>query len=43
VANQQAIHAQIAGSQLRLFEGGHGFLNQDKSAYPAVAAFLLEA
>ena len=40
VANQHAIHAQIAGSTLQFFEGGHGFLNQDPAAYKAVEDFL---
>src|SRR3954453_15106037 len=43
VANQHAIHAQIAGSRLQFFEGGHGFLSQDPAAYTAVAEFLAEA
>lgn len=41
VKNQEAIAAQIAGSQLALFEGGHQFLVQDPSAYAQVVEFLL--
>jgi 3-oxoadipate enol-lactonase len=39
-ANQRNLASRIAGSQLRFFEGGHIFLIQDHSAYPAVAEFL---
>lgn len=40
VANLEAIHAQIPGARLDLFEGGHGFLMQDPTAYPSVINFL---
>ena len=40
VANMQQIQQQIQGSELQLFEGGHMFLIQDKSAYPAIIAWL---
>jgi len=39
-ANLEALHRQISGSQLELFEGGHGFLMQDARAYEAIARFL---
>ena len=39
--NSEALHAQIAGSRLEVFEGGHLFMIQDKRAYPAMAEFLL--
>lgn len=39
-ANLAAIQGQIAGSQLALFEGGHGFLQEDPAAYAAVIDFL---
>ena len=39
--NSEALHAQIAGSRLDVFEGGHLFMIQDKRAYPAMAEFLL--
>ena len=35
-ANMQALAAQIVGSQLKFFQGGHMFLIQDKSAYPYI-------
>ena len=40
VANQKALHAQIPQAQLELFEGGHGFLQQDPTAYTRIRAFL---
>jgi len=40
-ANLEALHRQIAGSQLEFFEGGHGFLMQDPRAYVSVREFLL--
>ena len=39
-ANLEAVHRQIAGSQLEFFEGGHGFLMQDPLAYDGVKRFL---
>ncbi len=39
-ANLEALHAQIPGSKMEFFEGGHGFLMQDPHAYPAVRSFL---
>ena len=35
-SNMEALHAQIPGSQLQLFDGGHMFLIQDRSAYPFI-------
>ena len=40
VQNMQAIHERIAASTLEFFEGGHMFLVQDKSAYPAIMRWL---
>ena len=40
MANQEALHRQILGSRMELFEGGHGFLNEDPRAYERVIAFL---
>ena len=40
VANQHAIKSRIPHARLQFFEGGHGFLQQDKTAYEAVASFL---
>jgi len=42
-ANQQALASAIAGSRMELFEGGHLFLMQDRSAFPAIIRFLAEA
>ena len=40
-ANLEAMHQQIAGSTMELFEGGHLFLLQDRAAWPKVIEFLL--
>jgi 3-oxoadipate enol-lactonase len=40
---QQNMAAQIAGAQLRFFEGGHLFMLQDRTAYPAMIDFLAES
>ena len=40
VANMQALDAQLANSELRLFDGGHLFLVQDKQAYPEIVSWL---
>jgi 3-oxoadipate enol-lactonase len=40
VANQLALERQIPNTRLELFEGGHGFLNEDPRAYERVIAFL---
>ena len=38
--NQQALQRQLPHAQLELFEGGHGFLQQDPAAYQRVVEFL---
>jgi pimeloyl-ACP methyl ester carboxylesterase len=40
--NGEAIASRIPAARLRLFEGGHMFMVQDRSATPAVIDFLLE-
>ena len=40
--NLSALHQRISGSRLELFDGGHGFLDQDPAAYRAITAFLTE-
>lgn len=40
VANQEALQRQMPHAQLQLFDGGHGFLLQDPTAYPHITAFL---
>ncbi|MGC3981289.1 MAG: alpha/beta hydrolase [Steroidobacteraceae bacterium] len=40
VAAQHAMAAEIPNSTVSLFEGGHGFLNEDPAALQAVATFL---
>ncbi|TNF82757.1 MAG: alpha/beta fold hydrolase [Gammaproteobacteria bacterium] len=42
VANMEALAARIPGAALRLYEGGHLFLIQDKSAYPHIIQWLRE-
>ena len=37
---QQRMADRIPGAQLRMFEGGHMFLIQDRAAFPAISAFL---
>lgn len=39
-ANAEAIASRIAGAELRLYEGGHGFFAQDPTALPEVLEFL---
>jgi pimeloyl-ACP methyl ester carboxylesterase len=39
-ANGKAIAAQITNAELRLYEGGHAFFAQDKSAFPEILEFL---
>jgi 3-oxoadipate enol-lactonase len=36
-----ALANRIPGAQLRFFEGGHLFMLEDASAYPAMAEFLI--
>ena len=38
--NSEAIAAQIAGADLRVYEGGHLFFLQDDRALPDIFAFL---
>jgi 3-oxoadipate enol-lactonase len=40
IANQEALLGQLPNAQLELFEGGHGFLNEDPRAFERVIAFL---
>lgn len=40
LANMEAMAARIGGSRLRVYEGGHLFLVQDKSAYADIADWL---
>jgi 3-oxoadipate enol-lactonase len=42
-ATQEAMAARIPGATLQWFEGGHLFLIQDRTAAPAMAAFLTGA
>ncbi|HRD28994.1 MAG TPA: alpha/beta fold hydrolase [Caulobacter sp.] len=37
---QQRMAGRIPGAQLRMFEGGHMFLIQDRAAFPAIIDFL---
>ena len=39
-AGQRVMAAKIPGSIMRLFNGAHGFLNEDPEAVPALTAFL---
>lgn len=39
-AGQRIMAEKIHGSVLRLFEGAHGFLNEDPQAVPAIVEFL---
>jgi 3-oxoadipate enol-lactonase len=39
-ANSEAIASRIAGSELRRYQGGHGFLWQDRTAMPEAIEFL---
>ena len=39
-ANSEAIASQIPGAELRLYEGGHLFFVQDRTAMPEILAFL---
>ncbi|MEE4381913.1 MAG: alpha/beta fold hydrolase [Pseudomonadales bacterium] len=38
--NAEALAARIPGAELRWFDGGHLFLLQDRSAWPAIVAWL---
>ena len=39
-ATQERMTARIPGAELRMFEGGHLFVMQDRSAYPAIIDWL---
>jgi len=39
-ATQERMAGRIAGARLQFFDGGHLFMIQDRSAYPAMTAFL---
>jgi 3-oxoadipate enol-lactonase len=41
-ANSAQLADRIPGAQLALFDGGHGFFLQDRTAWPAIVAFLGE-
>lgn len=41
VRNSEALVERLGRSQLAVFEGGHLFLLQDRTAYPRIASFLL--
>jgi 3-oxoadipate enol-lactonase len=40
LANGEAIASRIPGAELRVYEGGHGFFAQDRTAFPEVLDFL---
>ena len=40
LANAEALAAQIPSAVLHVFDGGHAFLFQDPTAWPAIAEFL---
>ncbi len=40
VSNQEALAAQVPQAEMRLYEGGHLFLAQDKTAYPELLTWL---
>jgi 3-oxoadipate enol-lactonase len=42
-ATQERMAGRIPGARLQFFEGGHLFMIQDRTASPAMAAFLAEA
>jgi len=42
VANQEALASRIPDARLELFDGGHLFLLQDRSAFPRIVEFLSE-
>ena len=41
-ATQEKMAGRIPGAKLQVFEGGHLFMVQDRTAFPAMAAFLTE-
>ena len=42
LANAEALAGRVPGAQLAVFEGGHGFFFDDRTAWPAMLAFLLD-
>ena len=40
VSNQEALAAAVPGAELRLYDGGHLFLVQDRSAWPDIGAWI---
>lgn len=40
---QERLAARIPNAELRMFDGGHLFMVQDRSAYPAITEFLLRS
>ena len=40
VSNLEALHARISGSTMKLYEGGHLFMLQDRQAFKDIVAFL---
>ena len=42
-SNQEALSRAIPNSQMELFDGGHMFLMQDRSAFPKIIEFLRES
>ncbi|MGB0114870.1 MAG: alpha/beta hydrolase [Ilumatobacteraceae bacterium] len=43
LANSEFIAERIPGARLEVFDGGHIFLVQDRSAFPAIISFLEES
>ena len=42
LANAEALAGRIPGARLAVFDGGHGFFFDDRAAWPAMLAFLLD-
>ena len=40
MANSEAIASRIAGAELRVYDGGHAFFVQDRTALPDIVSFL---
>ena len=40
LANMQALKERIPGAELKVYEGGHLFLLQDRNAYRDIVAWL---
>jgi pimeloyl-ACP methyl ester carboxylesterase len=39
-ANSEAIASRVPGAELRMYEGGHAFMAQDRSAFPQIIDWL---